>query len=187
MSKEPINQQWRTPQDFFDMLDREVGGFHVDVASDEKNYKVLNRTEDSLNRDWFDGKNYTIGDGYYTKEYDPYVKFAWCNPPYAKPLPWVKHAVEQVDKYPGACVYMLLNHDASTKWYNLALGHATEIRILTKKRIQFEAPKGLKASSNSKAQCVIVFRKKPKEMPCHVWHWDWTKQLEEENENETSD
>lgn len=38
-------------------------------------------------------------------------------------------------------------------------------------------------STNSKAQCLIVFRKKQPEAPCHVWHWDWQKSIETNKEN----
>ena len=164
------NQCWQTPQDLFDALDREVGGFDIDVAADKDNAKCkefMNKEDSAFHNDW-----------YWDLSLSGQRQSVWCNPPYEKPIIWVNRAIQQVSDAPNLVVYMLLNHDASTKWYAEAIEHASEIRIMTHKRVQFVAPDGVKSSSNSKAQCVIVFRKKQPSAPCHVWHWDWTKDIE---------
>lgn len=160
-------QCWQTPQDFFDLLDSEFN-FDVDVAADENNSKCrayIDEEDDGLRRPWFR----LVG----------YLNCAWCNPPYANPMPWVIAAHENTEAVWGSVAVLLLNHDASTKWYSYALEHASEIRILTGKRIQFVPPDGIKASTNSKGQCVIIFRKKLDCVPCHVWHWNWKGSLDE--------
>ncbi len=171
-----IRDSWETPQDLFDVLDGEFG-FYIDVCASRSNSKCnqfIDECTDAFmsSGDWFDPHERMV---------------AWCNPPYSNPLKPVARSIIEVNDKPGSVVVMLLNHDASTKWYKLALENASEIRIMTGKRVQFVAPDGIKASSNSKAQCVIVFRKKQHSAPCHVWHWDWTAdidQMKKENDNE---
>jgi hypothetical protein len=41
----------------------------------------------------------------------------YVNPPYSKPLPWVKKAIEEHKK--GKRIVMLLKHDSSTEWFRL--------------------------------------------------------------------
>lgn len=46
--------QWATPQDFFDELDREFG-FTLDPCADENNHKCpfyFTKTDDGLSKDW---------------------------------------------------------------------------------------------------------------------------------------
>lgn len=56
-----------------------------------------NPTFDGLNTDW---------------DYKTYV-----NPPYSNPLPWVKKAIEEMNK--GKCIVMLLKADTSTEVFRL--------------------------------------------------------------------
>lgn len=157
-----IRDAWETPKQLFDVLDREFG-FDIDVACTQFNRKCgigleVDLDRDAMQHEWFPNHCSPV---------------AWCNPPYSNPKPWVQRAIDETNETPGSVAVMLLNHDASTGWYKLALEHASEIRIMTGKRVQFVAPDGIKASSNAKAQCVIVFRKKQHNAPCHLWHWDW--------------
>jgi phage N-6-adenine-methyltransferase len=161
-------QEWQTPDPLYNLLDGEFG-FHVDVAADTFNSKAefhLCEERDALRVPWFRIE----------EEFWGHMATAFCNPPYKNPLQWIERAHDQT-RLPGTTAVLLLNHDPSTKWYARAIETASEIRILTKKRVQFLAPDGIKASSNSKPQCVIVFRRKLDSAPCHVWHWDWTADL----------
>jgi phage N-6-adenine-methyltransferase len=175
MSDKERRQRWRTPDDFFELLDREFA-FDIDVAADSVNTKCqhwIQESNDALTSDWFHK-----GERYWVDMFS-----AWCNPPYKDPKAWIDKAAEETDYIPGSVAVLLLNHDASTAWYQRAINTASEIRILTNRRIQFIAPDGVKASSNAKAQCVIVFRKKQASAPCHVWHWDWSADLEATDES----
>lgn len=171
-----IRDSWETPKDLFDVLNAEFA-FDIDVACSPHNSKCgagITEDMDSLSRNWFRDYSY---EWFFDSPTAP-TKSAWCNPPYSNPLPWVQKAYEEVNKNAGSVVVMLLNHDASTQWYSSALTYASEIRIMTEKRVQFVPPDGVKASTNSKGQCVIVFRKKQTNAPCHTWHWDWRKAID---------
>lgn len=68
--------QWETPQDLFDELDREFD-FNLDPCADDDNCKCpmyYTKEEDGLSKDW---------GGYVT----------FCNPPYGREIgKWVKKA-----------------------------------------------------------------------------------------------
>jgi phage N-6-adenine-methyltransferase len=89
-TEKELRQEWRTPQDFFDMLDQEVGGFDIDVAADASNTKCwlyLDKDEDdalSMMSGWFTVKPKN-GDFVHPMK-------AWCNPPYDNPSPWITKA-----------------------------------------------------------------------------------------------
>jgi phage N-6-adenine-methyltransferase len=175
-TEKELRQEWRTPNDLFEMLDHEVGGFNVDVAADVHNtkcYGMISEEMDALSmlEPWF-GRHL-----YNTNELITSTK-VWCNPPYADPAPWISRAFMETYSNPGTVVYMLLNHDASTKWYKTATQQCAEIRIMTGGRVKF-TPADKSITDNkapNKGQCLLVFRHTP--APCHVWHWDWKHDLE---------
>lgn len=81
----------------------------------------FNPTEDGLNKDW-GGRTYV-------------------NPPYSKPLPWVKKAIEESKR--GKLVVMLLKADTSTEAFRLC--HQYGQVLLFARRLKFngkEAPFG---------------------------------------------
>jgi site-specific DNA-methyltransferase (adenine-specific) len=165
MDDKAARQCWETPCKLFDYLDREFD-FDIDVAASRENSKCaihINEQSNSLARSWID---------------ESFLS-AWCNPPYARPIDWVKKAHAETEQTPNSVCVMLLNFDPSTAWYTFAAEHAAEIRIMTGKRVQFDPPdgSGIKSSSNSKPSCLIVFRRKDKSAPCNVWHWDWHKDI----------
>jgi len=47
----------------------------------------------------------------------PHNGKVFVNPPYSKPKPWVKKAINE--SLQGCTVVMLLKHDTSTRWYGL--------------------------------------------------------------------
>lgn len=69
-----------------------------------------------LFRGWYDpcplDPNYTI-DGLAMD----WIGHVFVNPPYSKPLPWVKKAIEESKN--GCVIALLLKHDSSTEWYRL--------------------------------------------------------------------
>jgi len=110
--------QWSTPQDFFDEINKEFG-FKLDVCADGNNTKCklfLSKTEDSLNSDWssFDG-------------------WKWCNPPYGKEISiWVQKASEERN------VVALLPARTDTRYFHNYIYNKqnTEIRFI-KGRLKF--------------------------------------------------
>jgi phage N-6-adenine-methyltransferase len=181
MDDKAARQCWETPCKLFDYLDREFD-FDIDVAASDHNSKCLFYISDdmpyrkhigALGLDWFKEFHDQV-DCFGTNHLS-----AWCNPPYARPIDWVKKAHAETEDTPNSVCVMLLNFDPSTAWYTFAAEHAAEIRIMTGKRVQFDPPagSGIKSSSNSKPSCLIVFRRKDKSAPCNVWHWDWHKDV----------
>ena len=73
---------WATPQDFFDMVSEEFGGFDLDVCAVEGNAKCekyFSPDDDGLKQEWH-GK-------------------CWMNPPYGRVIKdWMKKAYEESRK-----------------------------------------------------------------------------------------
>ena len=92
---------WATPQDFFDELNREFG-FTLDPCADQFNHKCAT---------------------YYTKEQDGLVhdwavERVFCNPPYGKEIgKWVQKSLEESRK-PDTLVVMLIPARTDTKWFH---------------------------------------------------------------------
>lgn len=109
---------WSTPQDFYEELDREFH-FTTDVCADEINHKC----------------NY-----YFSKEIDG-LKMAWAgrcwmNPPYGREIgKWVKKANEEV-KRGVPLVVCLLPARTDTKWFHDYIYGKAEIRFI-KGRLKF--------------------------------------------------
>lgn len=160
------NQYWQAPQHIFDFFDREFK-FQIDVAASKDNKKCpiyISEAGDAFQLGWF----------MRCRGEDPICR-AWCNPPFKDPRPWIVRAYGETQQHPSNVCAMLLNCCPDTEWYGMALEYCTEIRILTGGRIQFDAPPGVKRSSNPKSQVLLVFRRKPRGMPCHVWHQELPK------------
>lgn len=79
----------------------------------------------------------------------------WCNPPYSKPLPFVKKCIELSQN--NNEVFMLLNMDTSTAWFMEvdATDNATAMP-LTGGRIAF-VENGKRRKGNDRAQLFIRF------------------------------
>ena len=110
-------EDWETPQDLFDKLNKEFK-FTVDVASSDKNYKVK--------------KHYTIKDDGLSKDWNNEV--VWCNPPYGREIKkWVKKAWES-----NALVVMLLPARTDTKWFHNYIYNKDSVKIsFIKGRLKF--------------------------------------------------
>lgn len=88
--------EWGTPQDFFDELDKEFH-FELDVAASCENYKCdwfFTSDENGLEEDW----------GSVT---------AWCNPPYSNIKEWAKKCSEH-----RGVAAMLVPARTDTKWFH---------------------------------------------------------------------
>jgi phage N-6-adenine-methyltransferase len=96
------NDAWETPQDFFDNLNWEFGGFTLDVcatADNAKCEKYFTPEDDGLSQDWSGHK-------------------CWMNPPYGREISkWVKKAYEEAQK-PQTMVVCLLTARTDTSWWH---------------------------------------------------------------------
>lgn len=95
--------EWETPQNLFDKLNR-VFRFDLDTAASDSNHKV---------------------DNYFTKEQNGLLQdwtghVVWCNPPYGRHIgEWVEKASNAVDMGgDSTCVVMLIPARTDTKWYH---------------------------------------------------------------------
>jgi site-specific DNA-methyltransferase (adenine-specific) len=110
-------EDWETPQDLFDELDKEFH-FTVDVASSNDNYKVkkhYTKKEDGLLQNWDN-------------------EVVWCNPPYGRQIgQWVHKAF-----YSRANTVMLLPARTDTKWFHEYIYKKNFVKIrFLKGRLKF--------------------------------------------------
>lgn len=110
---------WATPQDFFDELDREFH-FTLDAAADVTNHKCAmfyDKSTDGLSQSWQLGG------------------VTWCNPPYGKEIgKWVRKAYEESQM--GAKVVMLLPARTDTRWFHDYIVDKAKVRFI-KGRLKF--------------------------------------------------
>lgn len=174
ISKEEVTklrQEWRTPQHIFDLFDAEFA-FDVDVAASCDNHKCpvfIDEDSDALSPDacWFN--NYTA------TEEDVFASMsAYCNPPFNNMSPWIEKAHTETEGQAGSVAVILCNYDPSTAWFMRARALCYEIRVLAGQRVQFDPPPGIRQSSNSKAQALLIFRKHPESLTCVERSWEWT-------------
>lgn len=128
--------QWSTPQDFFDELNKEFN-FTIDVCADETNHKC---------------------DIYYNKKINGLLQrwsndAIWCNPPYGREIGlWVKKAYESFQEHHNTIV-MLLPARTDTKWFHDYIYGKAEIRFI-KGRLKF----GNSKNSAPFPSMVVIYR-----------------------------
>jgi phage N-6-adenine-methyltransferase len=156
-------QNWRTPQDFWAVLQAEFD-FEVDVAATAEDrlldcYITPEENALSLDMPWV----YEVQDR------------AYCNPPFKNMMPWVVKAHQEAQRHPGAVVGLLAPL-SNADWYQFCCRHAHEIRHLYP-RVQFEAPPGVQVSTNRGDLLFIVFRRRPANVNgawrANEWVWRW--------------
>jgi len=156
------NDNWKTPPEVFNTLNKEFD-FVADMASDdENNLCPLHFTEKDNSIDFYWVA--ALSDTFLDVNISP-RNYVWVNCPYSKPMPWVKQALQAQSK--GLGVVMLLNSDHSVGWFAEALKGVSEIRniIADKKesggyssgRIAFINDQGKPQGGNAKPQCILVF------------------------------
>jgi phage N-6-adenine-methyltransferase len=111
--------EWSTPQDFFNKLDREFD-FNLDPCADHTNAKVdvyYTKSDNGISKDW---AGFTV----------------FCNPPYGRAIgEWVKKAYEESRK-PYTTVVMLIPARTDTRWFHDYIYGKAEIRFV-KGRLKF--------------------------------------------------
>lgn len=126
--------EWATPQDFFDTLDKEFK-FNLDPCATRENAKCkLYYSSGGLEKSW---NNYRV----------------FCNPPYGREIgKWVKKASEAV----GGVVVMLIPARTDTKYFHeyIYQKEGIEIRFL-KGRLKF----GGSENSAPFPSMVVIFKR----------------------------
>jgi len=118
-----LSDEWITPQEFFQRLDRKFG-FDLDVAARPSNAKCprfFTLQEDGLRQDWTGS-------------------VAWCNPPYSRRQigNWLKKAYESAAA--GATVVCLIPSRTDVKFWHDYVMRASEIRFV-RGRLKFSGAK----------------------------------------------
>lgn len=111
---------WSTPEDFFNMLDKEFN-FTLDPCADDLNHKC---------------------EKYYTKEQNGLTKEwggerVFCNPPYGREIgKWVKKCYDEV--YDGDCdlAVMLVPARTDTRWFHEYIYNTARVWFI-KGRLKF--------------------------------------------------
>ncbi|WPJ70603.1 adenine methyltransferase [Escherichia phage vB-Eco-KMB41] len=148
-----IRQKWQTPRWLFDWAAKRFGQFGIDVAAEKEN---------ALCDVYLDEKTDALKDGV---EWGAEGGLAWCNPPYAEPLPWIVKAIQQAKDRDVTTVF-LLNSDASTAWFKKALDAASLVIHITSDgensgRVAFvKAGTGVAGKKNSKPSVMFVIKPK---------------------------
>ena len=115
--------EWSTPQDFFDELDKEFN-FTLDPCATRENAKCTKYftvEDDGLKQDWSND-------------------IVFMNPPYGRDIKyWIKKAYEE--SLNGATVVCLIPSRTDTAyWHNYIFGKADDIRFI-KGRLKFGGSK----------------------------------------------
>ena len=115
--------EWSTPQDFFDELDKEFN-FTLDPCATSENAKCTKYftvEDDGLKQDWSND-------------------IVFMNPPYGRDIKyWIKKAYEE--SLNGATVVCLIPSRTDTAyWHNYIFGKADDIRFI-KGRLKFGGSK----------------------------------------------
>lgn len=133
------SNEWSTPQNFFDELNKEFG-FTLDPCSTHENNKC--------------DKYFTIEDDGLTQNWEGETVF--CNPPYGRDIVnWVKKCYEE-SKKPNTKVVMLIPARTDTRYFHDYIYNKAEIRFV-KGRLRFENPFVDKTTSAPFPSMVVIF------------------------------
>ena len=143
-AEKKLRQEWRTPDDFFRVLDDEFH-FDIDVCANLENRKCgdyISRERNALADDceWFNIRH----------------RSAFCNPGFNNILPWIHKAYEETRKKPNSVAVVLGLCAPSAAWFQYAVEVAEEVRLL-RPRVQYFLL-GVKNSSNPRECAMFIFR-----------------------------
>ena len=133
------SDEWETPQDLFDELDKEFH-FNLDPCATDANHKCpvyITKETDGLSVEW---GGYSV----------------WCNPPYSEIGKWVRKCYYEGHK-PNTTVVMLIPSRTDTKYFQNYVLHRSELRFING-RLKFEG-----ADNNAPFPSAIVIYRGPKE------------------------
>ena len=127
------SNEWATPQDFFDALDKEFN-FTLDPCATKENAKCV--------------KFYTQEDNGLIQSWDNEIVF--CNPPYGREI---KHWVKKASEATGGVVVLLIPARTDTTYFHDHIYNKSEIRFI-RGRLKF----GGHTNSAPFPSMVVVFR-----------------------------
>lgn len=114
------SDEWETPWDIFNDLNKELGPFTLDVSAQPGNTKVpqnyFTQEENGLLQDWRQN-------------------ICWMNPPYSEVGKWIRKAYHESRK-PGTTVVCLVAARTDTRWFHKYCVHG-EVWFI-KGRLVFE-------------------------------------------------
>lgn len=157
---EVTRDDWETPQELFDLLDMDFGGFDLDGAANDKNHKCPS---------WL-GPGGLVGNAFEWEPNDHVPMSIWCNPPYGKALgDWM--AIFRAWARSGHTVVALVPNSTDCLWFRTAAQDALEVRLLTG-RVQFVGT----TSSNPSGSAIFVFAPglltaQPDGAVIRMWDW----------------
>lgn len=134
-----IRDLWMTPKFVFDYYDRRFG-FYMDVAASKEN---------------------SLCEHYYSVDHDSlsddcsWDGVCWCNPPYSKIMPWVKKAIDEMER--GSVTVMLIPADTSVKWFKLAYENCTECHFISGRLSFINEETKQPVNGNNKGSVVFIF------------------------------
>lgn len=129
------SDEWETPKDFFDELNKEFN-FDLDVCATNENHKCNNyftKDTDGLSQNW-EGKR------------------VFCNPPYSEIKKWVAKSWYETRK-DNTLVVLLIPARTDTKYFHNYILNRSEIRFV-KGRLKF----GDSKNSAPFPSMVVIFR-----------------------------
>lgn len=112
------NDEWETPDEFFQDLDEEFH-FDLDACATDDNHKCSNyftKDQDGLLQNW---GGHTV----------------WCNPPYSNVKGWMRKCYYEGHR-PNTTVVALVFAKTDTRWWWNYVQHKCEIRFV-KGRLKF--------------------------------------------------
>jgi phage N-6-adenine-methyltransferase len=113
------NDLWRTPPEIFEYYNSKYD-FKCDVTASKENAMC-----DLFITEKMDFLTTSLNDlGIKAGSY------VWCNPPYSKPLPFVKKCIQE-STLSGIGSLMLLNHDMSVEWSSLLASCGCKLDVYT--------------------------------------------------------
>lgn len=171
-------QQLATPPDFWSVIDAEFQ-FQIDVCASANNTKCnwyIDAEMNSLgeNQAWVGYPNVRWPAGSVMPAV--YVTRAWCNPGFARVLPWHKKAYQEAQKSPDAVVVLIGLPGGSQDWWHFAYEHATQIRTLDD-RVNYIVPEGMEDKGNSRESWLFIYRRKVVPCPAQIVRDNWRSRL----------
>jgi site-specific DNA-methyltransferase (adenine-specific) len=152
------NDEWQTPKELFDALNKEFY-FDVDLCANEENKKCEGWIEDVA---YFVDKLKKL-----PADERPYYKNLFMNPPYSRGnINKCMKAARELSEM-GYKVVTLTRFDPSAKWYQDEVHNkAREVRML-KKRVRFIGADG----SYPFPCCVTIFQSGRHQTHYRLWDW----------------